>query len=104
MSSSSPFRSPSWPRLVAGVLALGALVSCEVGKLFQDGGSDPAAPRLNLAAPPNATPGNPPSPPVQSSRIDGSGSVDPPSHGRWPLTRAGHPKAPAWGGPRMSEP
>src|SRR6266513_965599 len=101
MSSSSPFRSPSWHRLVAGVLALGALVSCEVGKLFQDGGSDPAAARLEFAAPPNGTAGEPLSPAVRVSAIDSSGSVDTAFHGTVTLTLGEHPEGAALRGTRM---
>src|SRR2546429_2448354 len=101
MSSSSPFRSPSWPRLVAGVLALGALVSCEVGKLFQDGGSDPAAARLEFAAPPNGTAGEPLSPAVRVSAIDSSGSVDTAFHGTVTLTLGEHPEGAALRGTRI---
>src|SRR2546429_4553259 len=101
MSSSSPFRSPSWPRLVAGVLALGALVSCEVGKLFQDGGSDPAAARLEFAPPPNGTAGEPLSPAVQVSAIDSSGSVDTAFHGTVTLTLGEHPEGAALRGTRI---
>src|SRR5437763_6705815 len=103
MSSSSPFRSPSGPRLVAGVLALGALVSCEVGKLFQDGGSDPAAARLEFAAPPNATAGEPLSPAVRVSAIDSSGGVDTAFHGTVTLTLGEHPEGAALRGTRQLE-
>src|SRR5438094_5322864 len=101
MSSSSPFRSPSWRRLVAGVLALGALVSCEVGKLFQDGGSDPAPARLEFAAPPNGTAGEPLSPAVRVSAIDSSGSVDTAFHGTVTLTLGEHPEGAALRGTRQ---
>src|SRR5947208_10285930 len=101
MSSSSPFRSPSWHRLVAGVLALGALVSCQVGKLFQDGGSDPAAARLEFAAPPNGTAGEPLSPAVRVSAIDSSGSVDTAFHGTVTLTLGEHPEGAALRGTRI---
>src|SRR5438270_479566 len=88
---SSPFRSPSWPRLVAGVLALGALVSCEVGKLFQDGGSDPAAARLEFAAPSNGTAGEPLSPAVRVSAVDSAGTVDTTFHGAVTVTLGDNP-------------
>src|SRR5438874_9849466 len=101
MSSSSPFRSPSGPRLVAGVLALGALVSGEVGKLFQDGGSDPAPARLEFAAPPNGTAGEPLSPAVRVSAIDSSGSVDTAFHGTVTLTLGEHPEGAALRGTRI---
>src|SRR5881398_1587171 len=101
MSSSSPFRSPSWRRLVAGVLALGALVSCEVGKLFQDGGSDPAPARLEFAAPPNGTAGELLSPAVRVSAIDSSGSVDTAFHGTVTLTLGEHPEGAALRGTRI---
>src|SRR5205823_5727937 len=101
MSSSSPFRSTSWRRLVAGVLALGALVSCEVGKLFQDGGSDPAPARLEFAAPPNGTAGEPLSPAVRVSAIDSSGSVDTAFHGTVTLTLGEHPEGAALRGTRQ---
>src|SRR6059058_2395893 len=101
MSSSSPFRSPSWRRLVAGVLALGALVSCEVGKLFQDGGSDPAPARLEFAGPPNGTAGEPLSPAVRVSAIDSSGSVDTAFHGTVTLTLGEHPEGAALRGTRQ---
>src|SRR5207302_228337 len=88
-------------RLVAGVLALGALVSCEVGKLFQDGGSDPAPARLEFAAPPNGTAGEPLSPAVRVSAIDSSGSVDTAFHGTVTLTLGEHPEGAALRGTRI---
>src|SRR5437868_6420378 len=64
-------------RVGAGVLALMWLVSCQIDKLFQSGGaSDPPATRLEFAAPPNATAGEPLSPAVRVSAVDGTGAVD----------------------------
>src|SRR5438105_11369932 len=98
---SSPCGTPPCPVLAAGALALGALLSCEVGKLFQGGGSDPAAARLEFAAPPNGTAGEPLSPAVRVSAIDSSGSVDTAFHGTVTLTLGEHPEGAALRGTRQ---
>ena len=89
--SSPPVRNRPWLRVGAGVLALGALVSCEVGKLFQDGGSDPAAARLEFAAPSNGTAGEPLSPAVRVSAVDSAGTVDTTFHGAVTVTLGDNP-------------
>src|SRR5438874_13819727 len=89
-------------RVGAGVLALMWLVSCQIDKLFQSGGaSDPAAARLEFAAPPNATAGEPLSPAVRVSAIDSSGGVDTAFHGTVTLTLGEHPEGAALRGTRM---
>lgn len=97
---SSPLRNRLVLRLGAGVLALGLLVSCQVGKLFQDGGSDPAAARLEFAAPSNATAGEPLSPAVRVSAVDSTGTVDTTFLGTVTLTLGEHPEGAALRGTR----
>ena len=89
--SSPPLRNRPWLRVGAGVLALGSLVSCQVGKLFQDGGSDPAAARLEFAAPSNGTAGEPLSPAVRVSAVDSAGTVDTTFHGAVTVTLGDNP-------------
>ncbi|HEY6157900.1 MAG TPA: PKD domain-containing protein [Gemmatimonadales bacterium] len=88
---SSPSGNRPWLRVGAGVLALGWLLSCQVDKLFQDGGSDPPAARLEFAAPPNATAGEPLSPAVRVSAVDSTGIVDTTFHGAVTVTLGDNP-------------
>ncbi|PYP49552.1 MAG: hypothetical protein DMD45_14100, partial [Gemmatimonadetes bacterium] len=79
-------------RVGAGVLALMWLVSCQIDKLFQSGGaSDPPAVRLEFAAPPNATAGEPLSPAVRVGAVDGTGAVDTTFHGAVTVTLGENP-------------
>src|SRR6184192_460589 len=79
-------------RVGAGVLALMWLVSCQIDKLFQSGGaSDPPAVRLEFAAPPNATAGEPLSPAVRVGAVDGTGAVDTTFHGAMTVTLGENP-------------
>src|SRR5205807_1730283 len=79
-------------RVGAGVLALMWLVSCQIDKLFQSGGaSDPPATRLEFAAPPNATAGEPLSPAVRVSAVDGTGALDTTFHGAVTVTLGENP-------------
>src|SRR5205807_2604395 len=85
----------------ASALALGWLLSCQVDKLFRDGGaSDPPAARLEFTPPPNATAGDPLSPAVRVSAIDSTGSVDSAFHGTVTLTLGEHPEGAALRGTR----
>ena len=98
---SSPSRNPPWLRRGASALALGWLLSCQVDKLFRDGGaSDPPAARLEFTPPPNATAGDPLSPAVRVSAIDSTGSVDSAFHGTVTLTLGEHPEGAALRGTR----
>ena len=100
-SVSSPSRNAPWLRRGASVLALGWLLSCQVDKLFRDGGaSDPPAARLEFTPPPNATAGDPLSPAVRVSAIDSTGSVDSAFHGTVTLTLGEHPEGAALRGTR----
>src|SRR5437588_288304 len=79
-------------RVGAGVLALMWLVSCQIDKLFQSGGApDPPATRLEFAAPPNATAGEPLSPAVRVSAVDGTGALDTTFHGAVTVTLGENP-------------
>src|SRR5438105_3324396 len=79
-------------RVGAGVLALMWLVSCQIDKLFQSGGaSAPPATRLEFAAPPNATAGEPLSPAVRVSAVDGTGALDTTFHGAVTVTLGENP-------------
>src|SRR5919197_67910 len=91
-SMSWPFPKPSRAPLIAGVLTLGWLLSCQVDKLFQDGGpSDPPPSRLEFAPPPNGTAGEPLSPAVRVSAMDSAGRVDTTFQGAVTVTLGEHP-------------
>ncbi|HXL07792.1 MAG TPA: hypothetical protein VN964_12785, partial [Gemmatimonadales bacterium] len=88
----SSLRNPRRVRRGAGLVALAWLVSCQVDKLFQDGGVvDPAATHLEFAAPPNATAGEPLSPAVRVSAVDSAGTVDSSFHGDVTVTLGDNP-------------
>src|SRR2546423_10245021 len=91
-SVSSPFRNASGRRLGAGLLALGGLVSCQLDKLFRDGGpSDPPAARLEFTPPPHATAGEPLSPAVRVSAVDSAGTVEATFHNPVTITLGDNP-------------
>ncbi len=88
----SSLRNPRRLRRGAGLLAVAWLVSCQVDKLFQDGGVvDPAATHLEFAAPPNATAGAALSPAVRVSAVDSAGTVDSSFHGDITVTLGDNP-------------
>ncbi len=88
----SSLRNPRRLRRGAGLVALAWLVSCQVDKLFQDGGVvDPAATHLEFAAPPNATAGAALSPAVRVSAVDSAGTVDSSFHGDITVTLGDNP-------------